>query len=93
MVTLDNWEKHVGGKKHKHNIDMSLMKYKECTLCNVVFTGRHHMKDHIKGKKHRVYISFILETEIFFKDNVKQNGGHDPVGDWRDHERDEGTPN
>eukprot|EP00492_Amphilonche_elongata_P000940 TRINITY_DN1551_c0_g1_i1.p2 TRINITY_DN1551_c0_g1~~TRINITY_DN1551_c0_g1_i1.p2 ORF type:complete len:118 (-),score=29.87 TRINITY_DN1551_c0_g1_i1:74-427(-) len=75
MATLDNWEKHVAGKKHRHMMDLKLMKYKECPLCNVVFTGRQHMQDHVAGRKHH--------------DRVIENRGKDPVGDWEDWERHE----
>ena len=55
MATLDNWMKHEPGKNHKHMMDLASMKYKECTLCNVVFTGRKHMVDHINGRRHQVF--------------------------------------
>ena len=54
MGTLDNWNKHVTGRKHRHKMALMEMKYTECPLCNVVFTGRAHMQDHIAGRKHRV---------------------------------------
>merc|ERR1711879_339389 len=75
MATLDNWLKHVPGKKHKHMMDLASMKYRECPLCKVVFTGRKHMQDHCHGRKHR--------------DLVKLNRGRDPIGDWREWEEDQ----
>lgn len=71
MATLDNWMKHEPGKKHKHMMDLASMKYRECTLCNVVFTGRKHMVDHINGRRHQDRVSEV---------------GRDPHGDWEEYE-------
>ena len=73
MATLDNWTKHVAGKKHRHQMDLKMMKYKECPLCNVVFTGRQHMQDHIEGRKHHVSISSFLNLMTFSSLNGMQN--------------------
>merc|ERR1712018_1065372 len=74
MATLDNWSKHALGKKHKHQLELKAMIYRECTLCNVVFAGRKHMVDHVAGKKHQ--------------DRSGENG-KDPIGDYLDREEEE----